>query len=184
MNTLFQVDWHHLFVPDTSILELVLRGSLVYVALLAILRLIPRRQVGGVGVSDVLVILLFANAVQNAMVGTYSSITDGLVLLATIVCWNYLFNWAGYKFPRFQRFITPPPLLLVKDGQIIQDNLERGLISKRELMSQIRQQGIPSLNGVKKAYIEGDGRISIFVDDLEDEETVAIDTEPAIRNPD
>jgi uncharacterized membrane protein YcaP (DUF421 family) len=170
MNTLFQIDWAVVFLPDIPLLELIVRGSLMYLALLGILRIIPRRQVGGIGVSDVLVILLFANAVQNAMIGGYSSITDGLVLLATIVCWNYLFNWLGYKFPRFQRLLTPPPLLLVKDGKVIPENLERGLISKRELMSQIRQQGVPSLTGVKKAYIEGDGRISIFTEDPDDDD--------------
>lgn len=170
MNTLFQVDWQELFLPHLSVVELFLRGSLVYLALFGVLRILPSRQVGAVGVSDLLVVLLFANAVQNAMVSNYSSLTDGLILLMTIVGWSYLFNWLGYRFPRFQRFLTPPPLLLVKDGQVIQQNLERGLISKRELMSQLRQQGVHSLNEVKKAYIEGDGRISVFVNELDDDE--------------
>lgn len=170
MSTLFQVDWQSLFLPHNSIVELVLRGTLVYLALFVVLRVLPSRQVGGVGTSDLLVVLLFANAVQNAMVGNYTSITDGFILLMTIVSWSYLFNWLGYRFPRFQRFLTPPPLLLVKDGQVIQQNMERGLISKRELMSQLRQQGVHSLNEVKKAYIEGDGRISIFTNELDEDE--------------
>ena len=169
MNTLFQVDWQALFLPHLSVVELFLRGSLVYLALFGILRILPSRQVGAVGVSDLLVVLLFANAAQNAMVSNYSSITDGLILLMTIVGWSYLFNWLGYQFPRVQRFLTPPPLLLVKDGQVIQQNLERGLISKRELMSQLRQQGVHSLNKVKKAYIEGDGRLSVSTNELDDE---------------
>lgn len=170
MNTLFQVDWQQLFYPHASIVELMLRGSLVYLAMFGVLRILPSRQVGAVGVSDLLVVLLFANAVQNAMTSNYSSITDGAVLLLTIVGWSYLFNWLGYRFPRFQRFLTPPPLLLVKDGEIIQQNLERGLINKRELMSQLRQQGVHSLNQVKKAYIEGDGRLSVFTNELEDDD--------------
>ncbi|HEY9664657.1 MAG TPA: YetF domain-containing protein [Allocoleopsis sp.] len=172
MNTLFQVDWQQLFLPHTSIVELAIRGSFVYLALFSTLRFLPSRQIGAVGMSDLLVVLLFANAVQSAMVGAYSSITDGFILLMTIVGWSYLFNWLGYRFPRVQRFLTPPPLLLVKDGEILQQNMERGLINKRELMSQLRQQGVRSLNQVKKAYIEGDGRISIFTNDsdLEDDE--------------
>ncbi|HEY9661026.1 MAG TPA: YetF domain-containing protein, partial [Allocoleopsis sp.] len=168
---LFQVDWQHLFLPHTSLIELAIRGSLVYFALFSTLRFLPSRQIGAVGMSDLLVVLLFANAVQNAMVGAYSSITDGFILLMTIVGWSYLFNWLGYRFPRVQRFLTPPPLLLVKDGEILQHNMERGLINKRELMSQLRQQGVHSLNQVKKAYIEGDGRMSVFThdDDLEDD---------------
>jgi uncharacterized membrane protein YcaP (DUF421 family) len=170
MTTLFQVDWQQLFLPHISVVELVLRGSLVYLMLLAILRFLPSRQVGAVGVSDLLVVLLFANAAQNAMVSNYSSITDGLVLLLTIVGWSYLLNWFGYRFPRLQRFLTPSPLLLVKDGEVIQQNMEQGLISKRELMSQLRQQGVQSLSEVKKAYIEGDGRMSILINESEDDE--------------
>jgi len=171
MRTLFQVDWQEVFLPHFSITELVLRGSLVYLMLLVILRFMPNRQMGAVGISDLLVVILFANAAQNAMVSNYSSITDGFVLVATLICWSYFLNWLSYKFPRLQRFLTPSPLLLVKDGQVLQQNLEQGLINKRELMSQLRQQGVHSLNEVKKAYIEGDGRISISTKDSENSDT-------------
>lgn len=170
-NTLFQVDWQQVFLPYTSIIELVLRGSLVYFVLVAILRFMPSRQVGGVGISDLLVVVLVATAAQDAMATNDSSITGGLVLVITIIGWSYLFNWLSYKFSRLQRFLNPSPLLLVKDGQIFQQNMERGLINKRELMSQLRQRGVPSLNQVKRAYIEGDGRISIFTRDLRKRDT-------------
>ncbi len=170
MSTLFQIDWQHVFLPDISIVEMVLRGTLVYVALLVILRLMPSRQVGAVGISDLLVIVLFANAAQNAMVTHYTSVTDGLVLLATIIFWSHVLNWLSYKFPRLQRFLTPPPLLLVKDGQVLEQNMDKGLISKRELMSLLRQQGVHSLTEVKKAYIEGDGQISISTADSKKED--------------
>ncbi len=165
MNTLFQVDWQQLFLPQVSVLELVLRGSLVYLVVVVILRFMPSRQVGGVGISDLLVVVLVATAAQDAMATDDSSITGGLVLVATIIGWSYLLNWFSYKFPHFQRFLNPSPQLLVKDGQVFEQNMERGLISKRELMSQLRQQGVHSLNEVDRAYIEGDGRISIFTKD-------------------
>jgi uncharacterized membrane protein YcaP (DUF421 family) len=171
MNTLFKIDWQTLFLPHVSIFELILRGSLVYLVLLGILRFLPSRQVGGLGISDLLVIVLIATAVQDAMATKDSSITGGLVLAATIACWSYLFTWLSHQFPALQRFLSPPPLLLVKDGEVIEQNMERGLISKRELMSQLRQQGVHSLNRVKKAYIEGDGRISIFTNDLKNSDT-------------
>lgn len=162
MSRLFQVNWQQVFLPHTSIFELVLRGSLVYLSVVAILRFMPSRQVGGVGIADLLVVVLVATAAQDAMATNDSSITGGLVLVATIGCWSYLFNWLSYKIPRFQRFLSASPLLLVKDGQVFQQNLERGLISQRELMSQLRQQGVHSLKKVKKAYIEGDGQVSVF----------------------
>ena len=168
MSTLFQVDWQQVFFPQVSLIELVLRGTLVYIVLVAILRFMPSRQVGGVGISDLLVVVLVATAVQDAMATNDSSITGGLILVVTIIGWSYLFNWLAYKIPRLQRFLNPSPLLLVKDGQPFQQNMERGLITKRELMSQLRQQGVHSLNEVDRAYIEGDGRISIFTKDSKD----------------
>lgn len=166
MIELFQVDWQQVFLPQVSIVELVLRGSLVYLVVVIILRFMPSRQVGGVGISDLLVVVLVATAAQDAMATDDSSITGGLVLVATIIGWSYLFNWMSYKYPRLQRFLNPSPLLLVKDGKVFDQNMESGLISKRELMSQLRQQGVHSLNEVDRAYIEGDGRISIFTKDL------------------
>jgi uncharacterized membrane protein YcaP (DUF421 family) len=171
MSTLFQIDWQQVFLPQISIIELVLRGSLVYLMLLGILRFLPSRQVGGLGISDLLVIVLVATAVQDAMATKDSSIIGGLILATTIVCWSYLFTWLSHRFPAWQRFLSPPPLLLVKDAEVLQQNMERGLISKRELMSQLRQQGVHSLNKVKKAYIEGDGRISIFTKDSKNGDT-------------
>lgn len=171
MNTLLQVDWQQVFLPHLPIIELVLRGSLVYLVLVAILHFLPSRQVGGVGIANLLVVVLVATAVQDAMATNDSSITGGLILVGIIICWSYLFSWLSYKFPRLQRLFSPPPLLLVKDGQVIQQNLEKELISKRELMSQLRQQRVHSLNQVKKLYIESDGRISVFTKDLKNRDT-------------
>ncbi|CAA9366017.1 hypothetical protein AVDCRST_MAG94-3725 [uncultured Leptolyngbya sp.] len=179
MSTLFQVDWQRVFfqvdlqqvfVPQTSVVELVLRGSLVYFVVVAILRFMPSRQVGGVGIADLLVVVLVATAAQDAMATDDSSITGGLILVTTIIGWSYLFNWVSYKVPHFQRFLNPSPLLLVKDGEISQQNMESGLINKRELMSQLRQQGVHTLSEVERAYIEGDGRISVFTKDLKKED--------------
>jgi len=175
MSALFQVDWQRVFfqvnlqqvfLPQTSVVELVLRGSLVYFVVVAILRFMPSRQVGGVGIADLLVVVLVATAAQDAMATHDSSITGGLILVTTIIGWSYLFNWVSYKVPHFQRFLNPSPLLLVKDGKISQQNMESGLINKRELMSQLRQQGVHTLSEVERAYIEGDGRISVFTKDL------------------
>ena len=161
MDLLFKVDWHKIFFPSLSLSELFIRGTIVYLTLLAILRFFPNRQVGAVGIADLLVVFLFANAAQNAMVSDYTAITDGLVLVATIIFWNYLLNWLAYKFPRVERFMSPSPLLLVKNGHLIPRNLRRELINERELMAQLRKQGVEKLEEVKKAFMEADGSISV-----------------------
>ncbi len=165
MDRWFAINWHTIFFPSISILELIVRGSLVYLALFSVLRFLPSRQLGTLGIPDLLVVVLFAEAAQNAMVSTYTSITEGAILVGTVIFWSYLLNWLGYKFPKFQRFLNPPPLLLIKNGRIILRHLERELITEDELMSQLRHQGVEFLADVKKAYLESDGSISIITSD-------------------
>lgn len=162
------VNWSRLFVPDTPIIEILLRGSIVYFAIFLLLRLVLKRQAGAVGITDLLVVVLIADAAQNAMADDYHSIPDGLLLVATIVFWSYALDWLGYRFPRLQRLIHPPPLPLVKDGRLLRPNMRRELITEHELMSQLREQGVEDMSSVKMAYMEGDGYISVIRNDDRD----------------
>ena len=109
-----------------------------------------------------LLIVLLADASQNAMAGEYKSLPDGIVLVATIVFWSYALDWLSFKFPRLQYLIEPPPLLLIKNGQLLPRNMRRELITEVDLKGQLRQQGISDISKVKEAYIETDGRISVI----------------------
>lgn len=171
MDFLFKVDWYKLFVPSVSFAELFIRGSLVYLVLFVLLRYLPNRQVGAIGITDLLVVVLFTNAAQNALTSNYTSITDGFILVTTIIFWNYALNWLGYKFPRIQRLLSPPPLLLVKNGIMIHRNMRRELITEDELTSQLRKQGVEKLEEVKKAYMEADGSISVITRDSKSRST-------------
>ncbi len=159
------VDWGKVFLPNTPLLEIVVRGSLTYIVLFVLLRSILKRVAGTVGMADLLMIVLIADAAQNALADDYTSITDGLFLVATIIFWNYAFDWLGYRFERFQRFFRPPALPLVKNGRMLRSNMRRELITEDELMSQIREQGVASLDDVEVAFMEGDGRISVVCGD-------------------
>lgn len=159
---IFAVNWRELFVPSTPIAELVVRGSLVYLVLFWVLRLIPTRQLGMLGITDLLVVVLFAEAAQNAMATNYTSITEGTLLVGTVIFWSQLLNWLAYRFPPFQHFLNPPPLLLVKNGRSVERHMQQQLITEEELMSQLRQQGVELITDVKRAYIEADGRISVI----------------------
>lgn len=159
---IFAVNWQELFIPSIPIAELIVRGSLVYLVLFWVLRLIPARQLGMLGITDLLVVVLFAEAAQNAMATNYTSITEGALLVGTVIFWSQLLNWLGYRFPSFQRFLMPPPMLLVKNGRTVERHMQQELITEEELMSQLRQQGVELITDVKRAYIEPDGRISII----------------------
>lgn len=159
---LFSADWKSIFIPSVPLLEIFIRGTLVYLLLFSLLRFFVKRQAGQIGLTDLLVILLIANAVQNALGGTYTSFTDGALLACTIVFWSFFLNWLGYHFAVIQRFVHPPPLALIKDGQLLKKNMRQELITEGELFTQLRKQGVDSIGHVKAAYMEGDGNISII----------------------
>lgn len=106
--TTLLVDWKSVFIPSMHLGEILLRGTIVYLFLFIVLRIL-RRQAGAIGISDLLVVVLIADAAQNAMGSEYRSITEGLVLVATIAFWDYFLDWLGYKFPSVRRLIRPAP---------------------------------------------------------------------------
>lgn len=154
------MDWHSIFTPTIPVLEIVFRGTVIYLFLFFMLRAL-RREAGGMGISDLLVVVLVADASQNAMASEYTSITEGLVLVATIAFWAYFLDWLGYRFTVVERLLRPAPLLLIRNGRLLRQNMKRELIREEELMSQLRENGLTQLGEVKKCYMEADGRISI-----------------------
>lgn len=159
---MFDLDIAELFSLTVSPLELVIRGTAIYWFLFALFRFLLRRDVGSIGIADVLLLVLIADASQNAMSGSYESITDGLILVVTIAGWNFALDWAAFRFDRVRSFVEPPPLLLVRNGQLLGRNLRRERVSVEELQSELRQQGMEDWSGVEKAYMESDGQISVI----------------------
>jgi uncharacterized membrane protein YcaP (DUF421 family) len=155
------MDWKSIFLPDVPLLEIVLRASVMYISLFVLLRVILKRQTGGLGMTDLLLITLLADASQNAMAGEYTSIIDGIVLVGTIIFWNYAFDWLSFNYEWFSRLIEPAPLLLIKDGKLLRRNMRKELITEDELLSQLREQGVDDPTKVKEAYMESDGHFSV-----------------------
>lgn len=159
------VDWAKVLLPATPILEIVVRGSIMYLALFWLMRGILKRVASSISMADLLMVVVIADAAQNGMAADYQSVGDGIVLVITIIFWNYTLDWVGYHFPSFERFVHPPPLPLVKDGNMLRRNMRRELITEGELMSQIHEQGLSDLSQVQAAHMEGDGRISVIAKD-------------------
>ncbi|WP_247658582.1 hypothetical protein [Micromonospora sp. U56] len=103
--------WWKLFVPDTPLWEIALRGSVIYLTIFFLLRVLLKRESGSTGVTDllviVLVIVLIADAAQNAMADDYTSIADGVLLVAVIIGWAYLLDVLAYRWPAAARIIHP-----------------------------------------------------------------------------
>jgi uncharacterized membrane protein YcaP (DUF421 family) len=167
MGKMLGVDWAAMFVPAIGLAEIVLRGSLMYLVLFAILRFLGRRQAGHFGPADLLVIVLIADAAQNALGAEYRSVTEGALLVMTIVAWDYLLDWLAWRYPALRSVLKSPSLKLIEEGRILHQNLRAEMLGREELMSQLREEGIEDVKDVKVARLEGDGRLSVIKRTLE-----------------
>ncbi|MBS1705865.1 MAG: DUF421 domain-containing protein [Armatimonadetes bacterium] len=156
------IDWHGMFVPHQSMVEVVIRGTILYFFIFTMLRVIVKRNLGALGTTDLLVITLIADAAQNGMAGDYKSVPEGLVLCATIIGWSQLIEWLSSRSSRFQRLLEPAPVDLVQHGVMMRRNMRREMITVEELMSQIRLAGLDEISSVKRAVMESDGRVSVI----------------------
>jgi uncharacterized membrane protein YcaP (DUF421 family) len=162
MENMLSVDWGEMFGLSLPLAEIIIRGTAMYWFLFLIFRFVIRRDVGAVGIADLLVLVIVADAAQNGMSGEYTSITDGMVLVATLIGWNLFFDWVSYRFPGVRKLVEPEPIRLIRDGKMLKRNMRRELITDDELWGKLREQSIESLDQVKDAYIESDGQISII----------------------
>jgi len=161
-NLLWTIDWGDMLRPSHSVFELILRATIMYFVIVALLKLVVKRQTGGVGPTDILVIVLIAEVAGPGFTADYVSVVEGAVLVATLLFWSYSIEWLSYRFPKFERFFQPPTLLLIQNGRMLPRNMRAELITKEELMTHLREEGIHDLTDVRQACMESDGMISVI----------------------
>lgn len=149
--------WHVAF----PIWQFVFRAAIVYFAVLFLLRLGGKRQIGQMGAGEFVAILLISNAVQNSMNGGDNSITGGIILAAVIIMSSVFVEWLTYRSRRWETIIQGRPTLLIHRGEILQHNLEKERLNVRELKAILRRQGIHDINEVAEAILESDGYVSV-----------------------
>lgn len=152
--------------PELAWWEFLVRGAVVYGALWALLRLTGKRQIGQLGILDLVLVLLVANAAQNAMVGTDTSLTGGLIAMAVLIGLNWAVNRAEVTVPFLRRLALGTPTLLVHDGELVLPNLRREGVTREEVESQVREHGLEDLAQVHSAVLEPDGTMSVIPADV------------------
>lgn len=150
-----------LFRFQVSPLELIIRGTVMYWLLFLLFRFVVRRDLGSVGLADILIFVVVADAAQNGMAGDYKTISEGAVLIGTLITWNWIFDRMAYHYEWFARFSEPAPILVIRHGKVLHANLRRHMITVDELKSQVRLQGVESVYEVKYAFLEPDGKLSV-----------------------
>ena len=147
-------------------LNLILSFIAMYLVMFALLR-ISRRQAGSFSIADLLVIVIIADAAQNGMADDSESVTESIVLICTIVFWDYFLDYLGFKSRVFERVIEPEKLKIIEDGKLLHRNMKKEMLTEDEVLSQMRQNGIEDVKEIKVAYLESDGHFSFIKKDSE-----------------
>jgi uncharacterized membrane protein YcaP (DUF421 family) len=147
----------------TPLYEVVVRCAIIFFALLAGLRLTGKRQSAHVTLFDLILLLLIANAAQNAMVGTDSSLLGGLVAMGTLLGVNAGVAWLSRRNKRVGRMIQGVPTVLIRHGEVIAENLRREGMGQDDLLRALREHGVEDARAVRTAILEVDGTISVLL---------------------
>ena len=141
--------------------EIILRGVIVYVFLLCLLRLTGKRQVGQLSPFDLVLLLVLSNAVQNSMNAGDNALGGGLITATTLVILNYLIGRATYRSKRLEQLIEGRPQVLIHNGKLFEDIMAKAQLTHHELEAALRQSGCASISGVHYAILENNGSISV-----------------------
>ena len=155
------MDWQGLLEAHHPV-ENVIRASAIYLLLFFLLRFLPNRKSGSLGPADLLFVVMLATVVNGALIRDVSSLTDALVMVATIVAWGLIGDLLANRVPFLRRVMHSDPVEVVRDGEILPRNLRREFMTEDELRAQLRLQGVEEVRDVAHAYIEHDGRMSVI----------------------
>ena len=139
-----------------------LKSILVYVILMALMRLIGKRQLGELEPSELVVTILISEAAAQPVANPDASLTVSLVAVLTLMGMEYLMSLLSLKSVKFRAFLAGKPSLLVVHGRIDQSQMRRNRITPDELAEAMRQNGITDLNAVEYAVLETSGQVSVI----------------------
>ena len=154
-----------MFAFRNPLLDIVVRTATVYLVLLVLLRVTGKRQVGQLTPFDLLLLLLLANAVQNAMTGPDTSVPGGLIAAGTLFVVNMVVAGVTRRSRRAANLVEGTATLLIRHGEILKPNLDREGITQEDLLRALREHGLEQVNLVRAAILEVDGTISVMRED-------------------
>lgn len=164
-DAFFYAEWASMFTPKHSLFDNMLRGTIIYIGLFFVLRFVKNRSSGSIGISDLLLVTLTANALQNTLVGKGDSLPEGAVSTLTVFFWSFVFDWVSYRFPRLRWLLHSKPQAVIRDGEAVRSGLRKEMLTLDDLAMHLRLNGLTSAATIKEAFIEENGELSIILKD-------------------
>ncbi len=137
------------------------KTAVVYFFLVMGLRLLGKRELGQMNIYDLVLIIVLANAVQNAMVGNDNNLVGGLIAALTLLVLNRIFALVMARSDKVEKFMVGEPMLIVNDGEIITARCKQEGITREQIMAALREHGIEKLQDAHMCVLEIDGSISV-----------------------
>ena len=150
-----------MFTLATPAWDILVRTAAVYAVILVGLRLSGKREIGQMTVFDLVLLLLLANSVQNAMLGPDSSLTGGVIAALVLLSTNAMMARLRLRWPGLRRALEGSPTLLVLRGKLLEEHMRREGLDQEMIQAAVRQHGIADLKDVDIAVLEIDGSISV-----------------------
>jgi uncharacterized membrane protein YcaP (DUF421 family) len=153
-------DWDQIFMPSVPLVELFVRGTVMFLALSVMMRIVGQRESGGIGITDLMVVVLVAEAANAGLAGDAKSIVDALLLVAVILFWSVALDAVAYRWLRFATVLKSRPKPLIEDGRLNRRVMRREFMTYEEVLSQLRLQGLQGVDQVSRAFREPNGMVS------------------------
>jgi len=145
---------------------IMLKSVSIYIFIIVAIRLFGKKEMSQLSVVDLVFILLISNSVQNAMVGNDSSVQGGMAAALGLFICNYIFRFFLLKSKKFSKSVQGEEIVLVLDGKLLKDGLERAKMNKDELEMTIREHGVKDICDANLVVLEVDGNVSVLSSDF------------------
>ena len=142
--------------------EIVTRATVAYLALVILVRVIPKRNAGHISPNDMLTLIVVGSLATDAIMGGSSSVSDILLMIGLVLGWGYVFDIVEYRVPFFRTLLRDRQTILIDRGRLVRRNMRRELVTEEELMAVLRKEGITDVSSVRSACLEADGEISVI----------------------
>jgi uncharacterized membrane protein YcaP (DUF421 family) len=162
-------------------LNVVISSATVYLFITVAIRIFGKKELAQLSVLDLVFVLLISNAVQNAMVGSDTSLLGGIIAAGTLFILNFVFKYLMFRSGKFAKLLEGEPVILVSEGKVNDKNMRKVRITTNELLETIREHGVDGIHDVNLAILEVNGNISVISDDFTKRSVKNVRTKKNIR---
>jgi uncharacterized membrane protein YcaP (DUF421 family) len=148
-------------------MDIVLRAAIIFVALYLLVRLMGKRELGQLTPFELIVLIVIGDLIQQGVTQNDFSMTGAIIAISTIALLAVAMSWATYLWPRAERLLEGEPRVVIRDGEILTDNLRRDRLTRAEIEAEMRLAGIARLSDVAWAILETQGKISFIQRDAD-----------------